>query len=70
MKRILIAYATMAGSTVEVARAIGEEIIKSGLQVDVLPLSEVRRLEGYDGVVVGGPMVMGWHYPSCAPLVS
>jgi menaquinone-dependent protoporphyrinogen oxidase len=61
MKRILVAYATFAGSTGEVARAVGEEIAKSGLQVDVLPLGEVKGLEVYDGVVVGGPMIMGWH---------
>ncbi len=61
MKRILVAYATMAGSTVDVARAVGEEIAKRGLQVDVLPVSEVKSLEAYDGVVVGGPMIMGWH---------
>lgn len=61
MKRILVAYATMAGSTGDVARAVGEEIAKSGLQVDVLPLGEVKSLEAYDGVVVGGPMIMGWH---------
>jgi len=61
MKRILVAYATMAGSTGDVARAVGEEIAKSGLQVDVLPLGEVKGLEAYDGVVVGGPMIMGWH---------
>jgi menaquinone-dependent protoporphyrinogen oxidase len=61
MKKILVAYATFAGSTVEVARVVGEEIAKSGLQVDVLPLSEVKNLEAYDGVVLGGPMIMGWH---------
>jgi menaquinone-dependent protoporphyrinogen oxidase len=61
MNRILVAYATMAGSTAEVAQAIGEEIARSGLQVEVLPLSEVKDLEAYDGVVVGGPMIMGWH---------
>ena len=61
MKRILVAYATFAGSTVDVARVVGEEIAKSGVQVDVLPLSEVKHLEAYDGVVVGGPMIMGWH---------
>jgi len=61
MKRVLVTYATMAGSTAEVAQAVGEEIARSGLQVDVLPLHEVRHLEAYDGVVVGGPMIMGWH---------
>ena len=61
MKRILVAYATMAGSTVEVARVVGEEIAKGELQVDVLPLSEVKSLEAYAGVVLSGPMIMGWH---------
>jgi menaquinone-dependent protoporphyrinogen oxidase len=61
MGRILVAYATMAGSTADVARAVGEEIAKSGLQVEVLPIREVRDLAAYDGVVVGGPMIMGWH---------
>jgi menaquinone-dependent protoporphyrinogen oxidase len=61
MNRILVAYATMAGSTAEVAEAVGEEIAKSGTQVAVLPLSEVTDLGAYDGVVVGGPMIMGWH---------
>jgi len=61
MKRVLVAYATMAGSTAEVARVVGEEIAKSGAQVDVAPLDDVKDLEAYDGVVVGGPMIMGWH---------
>ena len=61
MNRILVAYATMAGSTVEVAQAVGEEIAKSGYQVDILPISEIKDLQAYDGVVVGGPMIMGWH---------
>ena len=61
MNKILVAYATMAGSTADVARAVGEEIARSGFQVDVLPLSEVKTIESYAGVVVGGPMIMGWH---------
>lgn len=61
MTRILVAYATMAGSTAEVAKAVGEEIAKSGAEVDVLQLDEVKDLEAYDGVVVGAPMIMGWH---------
>jgi menaquinone-dependent protoporphyrinogen oxidase len=61
MKRILVAYATYAGSTVDVARAVAEEIAKSDVQVDLLPLSEAKNLAAYDGVVLGGPMIMGWH---------
>lgn len=61
MTRILVAYATFAGSTAEVAQAVSEEIAKSGVQVDVMPIGEVKSLEGYSGVVVGGPMIWGWH---------
>ena len=61
MKKFLVTYATMAGSTAEVAQVVGEEIARSGAQVDVLPLTKVKGLEAYDGVVVGGPMIMGWH---------
>jgi menaquinone-dependent protoporphyrinogen oxidase len=61
MKKILVTYATMAGSTAEVAQAVAEEIAGSGLGVDVLPVEQIQGLEGYAGVVVGGPMIMGWH---------
>ena len=29
--------------------------------MDVLPIGEIESLKDYDGVVVGGPMIMGWH---------
>lgn len=61
MKRILVAYATMAGATAEVARVVAEELGKCGFQTEVLPIDKVKNLEVYDGVVVGGPMIMGWH---------
>lgn len=60
MKRILVTYATMAGSTAEVAQVVGEEIAKSEVQVDVRPLGEVQSVADYDAVVVGAPMIMGW----------
>jgi len=60
-KRVLVTYATFAGSTVEVAQAVGEELAKGGFQVDVLPIGEVGDLQGYGAVVVGAPMILGWH---------
>ncbi len=64
MNRILVTYTTFAGSTAEVAQAICDELAKNGLQAEVRPAGEVTSLEGYDGVVVGGPMIMGWHRPA------
>ena len=61
MKKILVAYATLSGTTLEVAQAIGEEITKTGMQAEVLPLEKVTNLDSYDGVVLGGPMIIGWH---------
>jgi menaquinone-dependent protoporphyrinogen oxidase len=61
MSHILVAYTTMAGSTAEIAKGIGEELARPGHQVDVLPLDTIKTLEGYDGVVVGAPMILGWH---------
>lgn len=61
MNRVLVTYATMTGSTAEVAQAVGEELTRGGLQVDVLPLDEIKDIQVYDGVVVGAPMIMGWH---------
>ena len=55
MKRMLIAYATNAGSTAEVAAAVGEELGKAGVQVEVRQIDETTPIEGYDAVVVGAP---------------
>ncbi len=54
MKRILVAYATQAGSTADVAQAVGDEIAKSDIQVEVLPLAQVKAIDFYDGIWRGG----------------
>jgi menaquinone-dependent protoporphyrinogen oxidase len=51
----------MSGSTAEVAQAVGEVLSRAGLEVEVRPTGEVKGLEGYQAVVVGGPMIVGWH---------
>jgi menaquinone-dependent protoporphyrinogen oxidase len=59
--RILLVCATRHGSTSEVADAIAEELRASGNEVDKRPAAEAPDPGGYDAVVVGGPMIMGWH---------
>jgi len=59
--RVLVAYATKHGSTGEVADWIAEEVRDAGADVDVAPVKAAPSLAGYDAVVLGGPMIMGWH---------
>jgi menaquinone-dependent protoporphyrinogen IX oxidase len=61
MKRVLIAYATHTGSTADVATAIARELASPAVQVEVQPLAAVASIDEYDAVVVGGPMILGWH---------
>ncbi len=51
--RILVAYASRAGSTQEVAEAVAKALREQGQEVDVRAVREVRSLELYAAVVVG-----------------
>ncbi len=51
--KILVAYASMTGSTVGVAEAIGKTLVESGAQVDVRRMDEVQDLTPYRAVVIG-----------------
>jgi menaquinone-dependent protoporphyrinogen IX oxidase len=61
MKRILVTYATFSGTTPDVARAVAEEFCNRNLQADIQPLDNVHSLDGYDAVVLGAPMIIGFH---------
>jgi menaquinone-dependent protoporphyrinogen IX oxidase len=61
MSNIFIGYTTNAGSTREIADAMAVEIKKSGHNVDVDLLSSKPDLIAYDTVVIGAPMILGWH---------
>jgi menaquinone-dependent protoporphyrinogen oxidase len=61
MKKALIAYTTNSGSTEDIARKVAEELGKNGTQVDLTRLEQVTELSGYDVVIIGAPMMLGWH---------
>jgi menaquinone-dependent protoporphyrinogen oxidase len=51
--RILVTYASRAGSTAEVAQAIGRTLTEGGAEVDVIPMRNVTDLSVYQAVVAG-----------------
>ncbi len=62
-KKILIAYATRAGATVQVAQTIGETLAATGAAVDVRPITRVNDLKGYTAMVIGSAIRMGKWLP-------
>lgn len=59
MDRILVAYGSKYDSTAEIARAVGEQLSASGLEVDVKKAASVGSLDAYRGVIVGSAVYMG-----------
>ncbi|MBN2402429.1 MAG: flavodoxin domain-containing protein [Spirochaetes bacterium] len=57
--KILVAYASLAGSTAEVADFIGRILSDNGAVVDVKPLKEVGDPAGYSAVVLGSAIRRG-----------
>ncbi|MFC7619422.1 flavodoxin domain-containing protein [Microlunatus sp. GCM10028923] len=58
MSRVLITYASRMGSTAEIARALGDQLIRRGVDAVVLPTDRVRSLTGFDAVVVGSAVYL------------
>lgn len=57
-KRILVAFATVSGSTQEIADFVAGELTGQGLAVDLRPCRVVSDLTTYDAVVLGIPLYM------------
>ena len=64
--KILVAYATAAGSTGEVAEAIGKALADGGAAVDVRRAKEVADVSGYRAVVLGTGIRAGQVYREAA----
>jgi len=69
--KILVAYATKAGSTAEVAAEIGRVIgSKAGYTVDVRPVEQLEGVDGYDAVIVGSGIRAGRWLPEATKFVE
>jgi len=60
-RRVLVAYATKYGSTAKVAETVAEELRAVGCDAEARSVVDAASTAGFDAVVVGGPMILGWH---------
>jgi menaquinone-dependent protoporphyrinogen oxidase len=60
--KVLVAYATMNGSTAEIAEWIGDELRAAGFEAEVRAAKGVSALAGYQAVILGGAIYLAaWH---------
>jgi menaquinone-dependent protoporphyrinogen oxidase len=68
--KILVTYASRTGWTVGVAEAIGKTLAEDGVQVDVLPMREVKDLSAYQAVVAGSAVNGGAWLPEAVQFIQ
>ena len=69
-KRILLAYASATGSTLEVAEAIAETLAGRGFCVDVRPVKDNPQIDGYQAVLVGSAVQYGSWLPEAIEFIK
>ena len=58
-KKVLVTYASRAGSTAEIAGAIAKTFMEKGLDVEVLQAKNVKDISQYQAVIIGSAIYMG-----------
>jgi len=68
--RILIAYASKCGSTTEIAKSMGKVLLEKGYEVEILPVSQVKSMDGYDSILAGSAIRVGAWLPEAVEFVK
>jgi len=68
--RILVAYASQAGSTAGVAEAISKQLATAGAAVDLRQIKVVASLDGYRAAVIGSAIHGGSWMPEAVDFVK
>jgi menaquinone-dependent protoporphyrinogen oxidase len=68
--RILVAYASMHGSTGEVADAIAKDLCRAGASVDVRLVGNVKAVDAYQAVIIGSAIRSEKWLPQAMSFVS
>lgn len=68
--RILVAFASQAGSTAGVAEAIGKSLADGGAQVDVRHVASITDLSSYRAAVIGSAIHSGQWLPEAVAFVD
>ncbi len=58
-QKILVAYASKYGATREIANKVGEVLSLTGMQIDILPVNDIRDPGAYQAVVLGSAVYVG-----------
>lgn len=69
-KRILVTYASRAGSTAEIAESICKTLRQNGAQVDLLPMQDVKNISSYSAAVVGSAIQKSQWLPEAMKFVQ
>ena len=69
-QKVLVTYASRAGSTREIAEAVAADLASRGFTVDLLPIKQVGRLDGYSAVVIGSAVRMSSWLPEATKFVQ
>jgi menaquinone-dependent protoporphyrinogen oxidase len=60
--RVLVTWGSKRGGTAEIASTISDELKAVGVEVALMPASDVRDLRGYDAAIIGGALYGNrWH---------